>query len=136
MAIEKLKIPKLPGTDQIPAELIKAGGRTIFSEIHYLINCIRNKFQYLRTTLPNQNSIQEEIKSKSKAENSCYNSVQNLLFSSLLFKNIKIKIQETVIFRVVSYVCETWLLTFPEECRLRLLENRVLRRIFGPKRMK
>jgi hypothetical protein len=69
MAIEKLKIHKSPGTDQIPAELIKAGDRTIFSEIHYLINAIRNKFQYLGKTLPNQNSIQEEIKSRSKEEN-------------------------------------------------------------------
>jgi hypothetical protein len=71
MATEKLKIPKSPGTDQIPAELIKAGGRTIFSEIHYLNNSIRNKFQYLGTTLTNQNSIQEEIKSRLKAGNAC-----------------------------------------------------------------
>jgi len=127
MAIEKLKIPKSPGTDQIPAELIKAGGRTIFSETHYLINSIRNKVQYLGTTLTNQNSIQEEIKSSLKAENACYNSVQNLLSSSLLSKNIKIRIQGTVIFPVVLCGCETWSLTLPEECRLRVLENRVLR---------
>jgi hypothetical protein len=43
MAIEKPKRHKSPGTDQIPAELIKAGGRTIRSEIHKLINCIWNK---------------------------------------------------------------------------------------------
>jgi hypothetical protein len=43
MAIEKLKRYKPPGTDQIPAELIKAGGSKICSEIHKLINSIRNK---------------------------------------------------------------------------------------------
>jgi hypothetical protein len=42
MAIEKLKIHKSPGIDQIPAELIKAGGRTIRSEVHKLINSIWN----------------------------------------------------------------------------------------------
>jgi hypothetical protein len=43
IAIEKLKRHKSPATDQIPAELFKAGGRTICSEIHRLINSICNK---------------------------------------------------------------------------------------------
>jgi hypothetical protein len=46
----------------------------------------------------------------------------------------KIKIYRTIILRVVLYGCETWSLTLREECRLRVFENRVLRRIFGPKR--
>ena len=50
------------------------------------------EFKYLGTTLTNQNSIQEEIKSRFKLVNACYHSVQNLLSSSLLFKNLKIKI--------------------------------------------
>jgi len=50
------------------------------------------EFKYLGTTLTNQNSIQEEIKSRLKSGNACYHSVQNLLSSSLLSKNIKIKI--------------------------------------------
>ena len=50
------------------------------------------EFKYLVTTLTNKNSIQEEIKSRLKAGNACYQSVQNLLSSSLLFKNLKIKI--------------------------------------------
>ena len=54
----------------------------------------------------------------------------NLLSSSLLPKNIKIKIQRTIILPVVLYGCETWSPT------LRMFENRVLRRIFGPKRDK
>ena len=54
----------------------------------------------------------------------------------MLSTNIKIKIYKTIIFPVVLYGCETWSLTLREECRLRVFENRVLRRIFGPKRDK
>jgi len=50
------------------------------------------KFKYLGTTLTNQNSIQEEIKSRLKSGNACYHLVQNILSSSLLSKNLKIKI--------------------------------------------
>jgi len=60
--------------------------------------------------------------------------VQNLLSSRLLSKNIKIKIYRTVILHVVLYGCETWSLAVGEERRLRVFENRVLRRIFRPKR--
>ena len=63
------------------------------------------QFKYFRTTLTNQNSIQEEIKRRLKSGNACYHSVQNPLSSSLLPKNIKI------------------------------FENGMLRRVFGPKRM-
>jgi hypothetical protein len=86
------------------------------------------------TTLTNQNSIQEEIKSKLKSGNACYRSAQSLSSSSLLPKNIKIQIQRTTILPLVLYGCETWLLTLREERRLRVFENRLLRRIFGPKR--
>jgi len=92
------------------------------------------EFKYLGTTLTNQYFIQEEIKSRLKSGNVCYHSVQNLLSSSLLSKNLKIKIYRTVIFPVVLYGCETWSLTLKEDRRLRVFENRVLRRIFGPKR--
>jgi len=57
-----------------------------------------------------------------------------LLSSSLLSKNLKIKMYRTIILPVVLYGCETWLLTLREECRLRVSENRVLSRIIGPKR--
>ena len=50
------------------------------------------EFKYLGTTLTNQNSIQEEIKSRLKLGNACYYSVQNLLSSSLLSKTLMIKI--------------------------------------------
>jgi hypothetical protein len=87
------------------------------------------EFKYLGTTLMNQNSIQEEVKSGLKSGNACYYSVQNLLSSGLLSKNLKIRIYRTIILPVVLYGCETWLFTLREERRLR-----VLRRIFGPKR--
>ena len=67
-------------------------------------------------------------------KNNRENSVQNILSSSLPSKNLKIKIYRTIILRVVLYGCETWYLILREERRLRVLENRVLRRIFGPKR--
>jgi len=54
--------------------------------------------------------------------------------SSLLFKNLKITIYRTIILPVVLYRCETWPLTKREESGLKVTENRVLRRIFGPKR--
>jgi hypothetical protein len=92
------------------------------------------QFKYLGTTLTNQNSIHEEIKNSLKSGNACYHSVQNLLSSSLLSKNIKIKVYRNIILPFVLYGCESWSLTLREECRLRVFENRVLRRIFGPKR--
>ena len=52
------------------------------------------QFKYLGTTLTNKNPIQEEIKCILKSENACYHSAQNLLFSSLLSKNIKCKCTE------------------------------------------
>jgi hypothetical protein len=60
--------------------------------------------------------------------------VQDLLSSSLLSKNTKSKIHRTIILPVVLYGCEIWSLALREEHRLRVFENRVLRRIFGPKR--
>ena len=72
--------------------------------------------------MTNQNVIQEKITCRLKAGNSCYYSVQTLLSSRLLSKNLKIA------------DCETWSLTLREESRLRVFEYRILRRIFGPKR--
>ena len=78
------------------------------------------QFKYLKTTLTNQTSIQEEIK------NACYHSVKNLLSYSLLYKNIKIEKYITIILAVVLYGLETWSLTMREECRLRVFQNKVL----------
>jgi len=78
---------------------------------------IRNKscdkveqFKYLGTIV-NQNSIQEEIKSTLKSGNACYHLVLDILSSSFLSKNIKIKIYRTIILPFVLYGCETWSLT-------------------------
>ena len=92
------------------------------------------EFKYLGTTLSNRNSIPEEIKSRLRSGNACYHSVQNLLFSRLLSKNLKIKIYRTIILPFVLYGCETWSLTLREERKLRVFENKVLRRIFGPRK--
>jgi hypothetical protein len=93
-----------------------------------------SQFKYLETTVTNQNLIQREIKRRLNSGNDCYNLVQNLLSSGLLSKNVKIGIDKTIILPVVLYGCETWSLILREEHRLRVFENRVLRRIFGPKR--
>ena len=90
-------------------------------------------FKYLGTTLTNQNSTQEDIKGRLKSGNACYHSVLNLLSSSLLFKNFKIKMHRTIILPVIVYGCETRSLTTREERRMRVFENRVLGRISGPK---
>jgi hypothetical protein len=92
------------------------------------------EFKYFGTTLKNQNYIQEDIKSRLRSGNARYHSVQNLLSSRLLSKNLKIKLYRTIILPVVLYGCETWALTLCEERKLRVFENMVLRRIFVPRR--
>jgi hypothetical protein len=81
------------------------------------------KFKYLATTLTDQNSMHEEIKSRLNSGNAFCHSVQRLLSSRLLTRNVTVKIYKTVI-----------LPTLREEHRLRVFENRVLKRIFEPKR--
>ncbi|KAJ4436489.1 hypothetical protein ANN_16520 [Periplaneta americana] len=92
------------------------------------------KFKYLGATVTNINDTREEIKRRINMGNACYYSVEKLLSSSLLSKNQKVRIYKTVILPVVLYGCETWTLTLREEQRLRVFENKVLRKIFGAKR--
>jgi hypothetical protein len=83
------------------------------------------EFKYLGTAVTDQNSIQEEIKSRMKSRNACYYLVQNLLFPSLLSKNLKIKICRIIILLIVLYGCKTLSLTLREECRPRVFEENI-----------
>jgi hypothetical protein len=104
---------------------IKVGIKS-FEMVEYL--------RYFGTNITSKNYIHEESRSRLKLANACYHLVQNILSSNLLFQNIGIKTYRTMILPVVWYGCEDWSLTLREECKLRLSENRVLRKIFGPKR--
>jgi hypothetical protein len=66
------------------------------------------KFKYLGTTLTDQNCMQEETKSRLNSGKACYHSVQSLLSSRLLSRNVKVKIYKTIILPVVLNGCETW----------------------------
>jgi hypothetical protein len=88
--------------------------------------------KYLGTTLTNKNDIHDEIKSRLNSGNACYYSVQNLL-SSHLISTWRLKYIKLVL-PVVFYGCETWPLILREEHRLRVSENRMLRRVFGTER--
>jgi hypothetical protein len=79
-----------------------------------------SQFKYLGTSATNQNLIQEEIKRTLYSGNTCYHSVQKLLSSCLLSKNVKVRIYKTIIFPLVLYGCETWSLTVREEHKLRM----------------
>ncbi|KAJ4440903.1 hypothetical protein ANN_10750 [Periplaneta americana] len=92
------------------------------------------KFKYLGATVTNINDTREEIKRRINMRNACYYSVEKLLSFSLLSKNLKVRIYKTVILPVDLYGCETWTLTLREENRLKVFENKVLRKIFGAKR--
>ncbi|KAJ4449326.1 hypothetical protein ANN_00724 [Periplaneta americana] len=92
------------------------------------------KFEYLGATVTNINDTREEIKHRINMGNACYYSVEKLLSSSVLSKNLKVRIYKTVILLVVLYGCETWTLTLREEQRLRVLRIRSRRDLsFGTK---
>jgi hypothetical protein len=84
--------------------------------------------------LINQNYVHEEIKSRLNSGDACYHSVQNLLSSRLLSKNIKITKCTNTILPFALYGCDTWSLSLREEHWLRMFYNRVQRNVFGPKR--
>jgi hypothetical protein len=98
-----------------------------------ITNIFVNFYGNIQIPLTN-NDIHDEIRSRLNSGNACYYSVQNLLSSHLISKILKIKTYKTVILPDVLYECKTWSLTLREEHRLRVFENRVLRRIFVPKR--
>jgi hypothetical protein len=85
------------------------------------------------TTVLNQNLIQEKIERRLISANGRYHLVQKLLSYYLVSINVRLRIYKTIILPVVLYDCETWARTLRVEHKLRVFENRVLRRIFGPK---
>ena len=92
------------------------------------------KFRCLGISLPIQNCVHGETKIGINSRNVFYHSVLKLSSSRMLHKNIRIKIYRTKILPVVLCGCETWSLLLRDEQRLRVFENRVLRKTFGPKR--
>jgi hypothetical protein len=78
--------------------------------------------------------LRREIKRRLNSGNACYHTVQKHLSSRLQSKNVNIRIYKTLILPVLLYGCETWSLSLREEHRLRVFENRMLRRIFEPKK--
>ena len=82
----------------------------------------------------NQNSIQEDLRTDWSQRMSVLSLGAEFWSPSLIAKNINFKIHWNIILPLVLYGCETWTLTLTEERRLRVSENRVLRRIFGLKR--
>jgi hypothetical protein len=80
--------------------------------------------------------MQEEIKSRLNSGNACYHSIQSILSSHLLSRNVKVKIYKTIILPVVLYGSEIWSLTLREEHRLRVFEYRILGKTFGQRGVK
>jgi hypothetical protein len=95
-----------------------------------------SQFKYLRTTVTNQNLIQWKIKKGLNSGNTCYYSVENLLPSRLLFRNVKIRIYKAIVLPVLLFGCEIWYMRRRKEYRLRVFENRVLKGRFDTKRDK
>jgi hypothetical protein len=90
------------------------------------------KMEHFGTTLTNQNYIHEEIEIILNSENAAHNSLQNILLSRLLYKTVKP--DKIIIFPVVLCGCVTSFLILREDRRRRVFNNKVLRRIFRPKR--
>jgi hypothetical protein len=83
------------------------------------------QFKYLGTTVENHILIHKEIKRRFNSGNAFYHSVQNVLSSRLLSKNVKIRICKSTILVVVLYGCETWSLILREEFRLQGAEENI-----------
>ena len=92
------------------------------------------EFKYVGVTVTNTNDIREEIKIRINMGNACYYSLEKILSFHLLSKKLKVNTYKIIILPAVLYGCETWSLTLREEHRLRVFENKVLRKIFGAKR--
>jgi hypothetical protein len=88
------------------------------------------KFRHFGKTLTNKNFVLDQSACNLIMGNACYHFVQNLLFSRLLPKSIKIKIYEMILRHWFCMGVKTWSLTLRDEHGLMVIENSVLRRIF------
>ncbi|CAH2097037.1 unnamed protein product [Euphydryas editha] len=88
-------------------------------------------FKYLGSMLTGQNEMDDEIKARIVSGNKCFYSCSEIFFSKLLSVSSKLTVYRTIIRPVVTYACETWMLTQRDEQRLTIFERKVLRRIFG-----
>jgi hypothetical protein len=94
-----------------------------------------SQLKYFGMIVTNQNLIQKEIKRQLNSDNACYHYVQNFLPSCMLSERAVIRIYRALMLPMVLYGCKAWFLTLREGHKVNIFENRVLRRIFGPKRM-
>ena len=92
------------------------------------------KFKYLAITVTNTNDIREEIKRRINMGNARYYSLENILSSHLQSRKLKVNTYKIILLPAVLYGCETRSFTLREANRLRMFENKVLRKIFGAKR--
>jgi hypothetical protein len=106
-----LDVSKEVGLDVNPVSRCQKAGQKQSVKIGNRSFEIVAKFKYLGITLTNENCIHEAITSRPNSGNACYHSVQSLLSSRLLFRNVKVKVYKTIILPVVLYGCETWSLT-------------------------
>ena len=91
------------------------------------------KSLHLEVTVTNTNDLREEIKRRISLGNESYYSLEKISQSGRLSKKLKVHAYKTIILPVVFYGCEAWSLTLREEHRLRVFENKVLRKVFGGK---
>ena len=92
------------------------------------------KFRYLGITVTNTNDIREEIKRRINMGNACYYSLKKILSSHQLSMKLKVNTYEPNILPVVLFGCGTWSLTLSEEQRLRVFENKALKKYLGQER--
>jgi hypothetical protein len=92
----------------------KAGQKHIIKIAHRSFEGVA-KFKYLGTLPKDQSCSHEEIKRRLNSGNACYHSVQSLLSSRMLSRNVKVKIYKTIILPFVLYGCETWSFTLRQE---------------------
>jgi hypothetical protein len=88
--------------------------------------------KYLGVLMTTDNVVTKEIQARLKAGNRCYYALQAVLKSRRISRKVKLNIYKTIIRPIVTYACETWVLTRKDELTILIWEREVLRRIFGP----